>query len=94
MIVNEGTLQLVPIRGGGPHSIEIGTPSSAYDVGAGRVWVAYPDGTLKRFGLNGEPAGRPLDLGGKPVDVQPGKDRAWVLIEKGDGKKELLDVRP
>jgi hypothetical protein len=94
MVLHGDTLELDSTLGGPLHSIKVGAGARGFDFNAGRLWVTYTDGTLKRFSSKGEAAGDPLELGGQPLAIDARDDRAWVLVETGDGEKQLLDVRP
>jgi hypothetical protein len=95
MVLHDDTLALESTLPGGPRrSIKVGAGARGFDFNAGRLWVTYADGTLKRFSSTGEAAGDPLELGGQPLAVDARDDRAWVLVRTDEGKRQLLDVRP
>ena len=94
MVLHGDALDLVTLPRGPKRSNDVGAGVRGFDFNAGRLWVTYEDGILRRFDSGGSSAGDALKLGGKPLAIDARDDRAWVLVETDQGGKELLDVRP
>jgi hypothetical protein len=93
VIARGDRIELVNIVTDAKRWVTVGRDAHAFDYNAGRLWVAYDDGTLRRFDDNGD-SSDPLKLPGAVLAIDARDDRAWVLIQTSSDRRELLDVRP